>query len=88
MTSSCACSRSLAVICAVAAAGAFAALFAHGACRELGGRLSEAAWVCETAGSAIPFWSLVSVQGALLSLILAGVPVYLAVMAIGRRFGW
>ena len=76
------------MICGLAAAGAFAALFAQGACRELGGRLSDAAWICEAPGLAIPFWSLLNAQGALLALVVAGIPAYLAVRAIGRRYGW
>ena len=76
------------MICGLAAAGAFATLFAQGACRKLGGRLSDAAWVCETPGAEIAFWSLLSAQGALLSVVVAGIPAYLAVRAIGRRYGW
>lgn len=84
----CACGHSLALICGIAAAGSMAALLAQDRCLDLGGRLSDAAWICEAGSRAIPFWSLVSAQSGVLALLLVGVPVYFAVRAIGRRYGW
>lgn len=65
-----------------------AARLAESSCLNEGGRLSDVPWICERADSMISLWSLVSVHTALLSILVVGVPMYLAVTAIGRRYGW
>ena len=83
----CGCSRSLAAICAVFASLAVAALLAQDQCLDSGGRLSDTAWVCESAsGTVIALWSLLSPVAIGVIALAVGLPVYLAVSAIGNRW--
>ena len=59
----CGCQRSLAVICAAFATAAVIAFFAEDRCLDVGGRLSDSAWSCESAAGVIDsLWSLVTPQ--------------------------
>ena len=83
----CACSRSLGAICALFASIAVAALLAQDSCLDSGGRLSDAAWVCESAsGTVVALWSLISPVAIGVVFLAVGLPVYLAVNAIGNRW--
>ncbi|HQZ45271.1 MAG TPA: hypothetical protein PK042_04100 [Usitatibacteraceae bacterium] len=82
----CACSRSVAVLCALFAGLAACAFIAEDACRDGGGRVSDTAWVCEMAsGATASLWAVVPPGSAVLAALAVGVPVFLAVDAIGRR---
>lgn len=82
----CGCNHSLAVVCGVLASLAVALLLAEDRCRELGSRVSDAAWSCEAvSGAVVSLWSLVT-PGIAVAAILAGVPVYLATSFLGRRW--
>lgn len=84
---SCGCSRSLAATCAAFASLALAALLAQDRCLDSGGRLNDAAFVCETAsGAVVALWSLISPIAVGIIALGVGVPVYLAVRAIGNRW--
>lgn len=49
--------------------------------------MSDAAWVCESAsGSVIALWSLISPVAIGVIALAVGLPVYLAVSAIGNRW--
>jgi hypothetical protein len=83
----CGCTRSLGAICAAFASMAAAAFLAQDRCLDSGGRLSDAAWVCESAsGAVVALWSLVSPGAIGLVALAVGLPVYLAVSAIGNRW--
>ena len=83
----CGCNHSLAVVCALFASLAVAVLLAEDRCLDGGGRVSDAAWTCEMAGGAVAsLWSLVAPQTAVLVAAAVGLPVYVAVVAIGRRW--
>jgi hypothetical protein len=83
----CGCQRSLAVICAAFASAAAIAFFAEDRCLDVGGRLSDSAWSCESAAGVIDsLWSLVTPQMFLLAAAIAGVPVYFIVRAIAVRW--
>ena len=83
----CNCNHSLAVICGVFAALAAALLVAESRCAARGGRVSDAAWVCEAAsGAATPLWTLFTPGMLFLAVILVGLPVYFLAAAIGRRW--
>ena len=83
----CGCSRSLGAICAVFAGVAVAAFLAQDHCLDSGGRLSDTAWVCESAsGTVISLWSLISPDAIGVIALAVGFPVYLAVSAIGNRW--
>lgn len=83
----CRCNRSLAVLGALFASLAACLFLAEGACREGGGRVSDAAWVCELAsGASVSLWQLLTPANAAIALGVVGVPVFLVVNAIGRRF--
>lgn len=83
----CGCSRSVAVLGGLFASLATCLLVAEGSCRDAGGRLSEAAWTCDMAsGASASLWTLVSPWTLAGVALVVGVPVFLAVNAIGRRF--
>jgi hypothetical protein len=83
----CRCNRSLAVLGALFASLAACALLAEDACRDGGGRVSDAAWACELAsGASVSLWQFLPPAGALAAAVVVGVPAYLVVNAIGRRF--
>lgn len=85
--SPCGCNRSVAILGGLFASLAACLLVAEGGCVDAGGRLSEAAWTCEMAsGASASLWTLVSPWTLVLVALAVGVPVFLAVDAIGRRF--
>jgi len=85
--SPCNCNRSLAVLGALFASLAACVFLAEDACRAGGGRVSDTAWVCELAAGASPsLWSMLSPLAAGLAFVVVGVPVFLVVDAVGRRF--
>jgi hypothetical protein len=81
----CGCNHSLAVICGVFSGIAVALYLAQDLCLDRGGRLSDAAWTCETASGVASLWSLLTPGIALLALV-AGVAVYFAASVAGRRW--
>lgn len=82
----CGCNHSLAVICGVFAAIAVALVLAERVCVDSGGKASDTAWLCEAAsGAATSLWAFVT-PGIAAMALLAGVPVYFAVAAAGRRW--
>lgn len=82
----CRCSRSLAVVCGLFASMAAALFFAEDACLDAGGRVSDSAWICETASGLTPsVWSLVSPFEVGIIVLAVGVPVYFIVNAISTR---
>ena len=82
----CGCNHSLAVICGVFAAIAVALVLAERVCVDSGGKTSDTAWLCEAAsGAATSLWAFVT-PGIAAMALLAGVPVYFAVAAAGRRW--
>lgn len=82
----CGCTRSVAVVCALFATLAAAAFLAEDRCLDAGGRVSEAAWVCEgLAGAGTSLWSLLSPAAVGVLAVAVGLPVYLLVDRIGRR---
>ena len=83
----CGCNRSLAVLGGLFASLAACAFLAEDACRDGGGRVSDTAWVCEmAAGASASLWSMLSPFAAGLAFVVVGVPVFLIVNAVGRRF--
>jgi hypothetical protein len=83
----CRCNRSLAVLGSLFAILAACVLLAEHACRDGGGRVSDAAWTCEAAtGASASLWTLVSPGTIALVAITVGFPVFLALNAVGRRF--
>lgn len=82
----CGCNRSLAVLGGLFASLAACLYLAEDACRDGGGRVSDAAWACETAAGALSLWSMLSPFAAGAAFAVVGVPVFLAVNAVGRRF--
>jgi hypothetical protein len=83
----CRCNRSLAVLGGLFAALAACALLAEDACRDRGGRVSDAAWACEFAsGAGVSLWTLLSPSVMALAALAVGVPVALVVNALGKRF--
>lgn len=83
----CNCNRSLAALGGLFATLAACVLAAEAACRDGGGRVSDAAWACELAsGASASLWSLVSPGAMALAALVVGVPVALVVNAIGKRF--
>jgi len=84
---SCGCTRSLAAICAVFASIAVAAMLAEDRCLDRGGRVSDGAWTCAMpAGGIESLWALVSAGNMVLIVLAIGIPVYVAVSAMGRRW--
>jgi hypothetical protein len=82
----CGCNRSVAVLAGLFASLAACAFLAEGACRDGGGRVSDAAWACELAsGASASLWSQLSPWAYPLVAGLVGIPVFLAVNAVGRR---
>lgn len=82
----CGCTRSVAFVCALFATLAAAAFLAEDRCLDAGGRVSDAAWVCEglaVAGTSL--WSLLSPATAGLLALAVGLPVYIVVDRIGQR---
>lgn len=65
-----------------------AALFlAEDRCLRAGGRVSDAAWSCETASGVVQsLWSFVTPGIIALAVLVIGIPVYLAVAVLGRRW--
>lgn len=83
----CRCSRSLAIVCALFSSLAVAGFLAEDRCRDAGGRVSDVAWVCELAGGVLhPLWAGLSLSRVTLVFLAVGVPVYLVVDALGRRW--
>jgi hypothetical protein len=83
----CRCNRSLAVLGGLFASLAACAFLAEDACRDGGGRVSDAAWACELAsGAGASLWSLLTPGAMALAVLVVGVPVALVVNALGKRF--
>jgi hypothetical protein len=83
----CGCNRSLAVLAGLFASLAGCALLAEDRCLDGGGRVSDALWACDLAsGTSASLWSLLPPWTYPLVAISVGVPVFLVVNAIGRRF--
>ena len=82
----CGCNRSVAVLAGFFAGLAACEFLAGDTCLDRGGVVSDAAWVCEmAAGSSVSLWKLLSPAGVALAFVVVGLPVYVAVNAIGRR---
>ena len=81
----CGCVHSLGVICGVFASIAVVLFLAEDRCLDAGGRVSDAAWYCETASGAIASLWAFATPGVLAVAVLAGIPVYFAATALGRR---
>lgn len=85
--SPCGCNRSLAVLGALFSGLAACVFLAEDTCLDRGGVVSDAAWLCElSSGASVSLWSLLSPAGAVLAVVVVGLPVYFVVNAIGRRF--
>ena len=83
----CRCNRSIGVISAIFASLGVLAFIAQDGCLDSGGRVSDAAWVCEVAsGVTVNIWSFVSPLAVGLVALGVGVPVYFGVNAMGGRF--
>ena len=81
------CNHSLGVICGIFASIAVASFLAEDQCLDRGGRVSDTAWSCETAAGAIEsLWALVTPGAVALVIVAIGIPVYFAVVAVGRRW--
>lgn len=86
-TTTCRCNRSLGVISAIFASLAVLALIAENGCLDSGGRVGDAAWVCEAAsGASANIWSFVSPFAMGLVALGVGIPLYFGVNALGGRF--
>ena len=60
---------------------------ASAACLERGGKTSDTAWVCEFAGrEAESLWATVGWTEGTLATLLVGLPVFLLVRRLGRRW--
>lgn len=82
----CGCNHSLAVICGTFAGIAVGLFLAEDVCLDRGGRVSDTAWSCEgVSGAAGSLWGLVT-PGIVAAMVLLGVLVYFAVVALGRRW--
>lgn len=82
----CGCNHSLAIICGIFSSVAVALFLAEDRCLDAGGRVSDASWSCEVASGAVSsLWGLVT-PGIAAVAALAGIPVYLAVFVLGRRW--
>lgn len=81
----CGCIRSPGVIAALFATLAAVVLIAQDACLDAGGRLSDSAWTCETAGATVSLWTLSSPLLMAVTALAIGIPTYLAVNALVRR---
>ena len=82
----CRCHRSLGAISAVFASLAVLAYLAQDGCLDAGGRVSDAAWVCEAAaGITVGIWSFVSPTMIGLVALVVGIPVYFGVNELARR---
>jgi hypothetical protein len=82
----CGCNHSLAAICGVFAGIAVSLFLAESRCLDSGGRVSDTAWSCAAASGAVgPVWDLVT-PGIAAVAVLAGIAVYLAASALGRRW--
>ena len=82
----CGCNHSLAVICGAFAGMAVGLFLAEDVCLDRGGRVSDSAWSCEgLSGAASSLWGLVT-PGIVAAMVVAGVLVYFAVAAAGRRW--
>jgi hypothetical protein len=80
----CGCNRSMGAISAIFASLGVLALIAQDGCLDGGGRVSDAAWICELAsGASVNIWSLVSPFAVGAVALAIGVPVYFGVNAIG-----
>lgn len=79
--------RSVAAVCALFAALATAAIVAQRRCQDYGGRVSEAAWSCETGqGAVASLWTFVSPEILGLAALAVGIPVYWIVNFLGQRW--
>ena len=57
------------------------------ACLERGGKTSDTAWVCELTGrEAESLWSYVGWMETTLAVLIVGLPVFLLVRRLGRRW--
>jgi hypothetical protein len=75
------------MICAVFASLAVAAFLAEDRCLDSGGRLSDAAWVCESASGAVTaLWSFITPAAMGFIVLAVGLPIYFGVSAIGNRW--
>ena len=82
----CGCNYSLAVICGLFTGIGVALYLAQDRCLDGGGRVSNAAWSCEgISGAASSLWELVT-PGITAVVVFAGILVFLAVAAFGRRW--
>jgi hypothetical protein len=82
----CGCNHSLAVICGFFASIAVALFLAEDRCLDSGGKVSDAAWICEGASGAVSsLWGLVT-PGILAVAVFVGIPVYFVVAVLGRRW--
>jgi hypothetical protein len=83
----CRCGRSLALICALFASLAAAVLLAEDHCLDGGGRVSGAAWMCELGpGASQSLWTQVSPASVAFVVLAVGLPTYLVVAAVARRW--
>lgn len=83
----CRCNRSIGVISGIFASLAVLALIAHDRCMESGGRVSDAAWICEaSSGASVSVWTLVSPLAIAVVALGVGIPVYFGVSALVRRY--
>jgi len=83
----CRCNRSLAVLSGLVAGLTVAMLLSEDKCLDLGGRISDIAWVCELATeSSASIWSLLNPAALCLVIVAVAIPVYFVVNAIGNRW--
>lgn len=82
----CGCSRAVAVLSGLFSGLAACIVLSESACRDAGGRVSDVAWICETAsGASAPIWSMVSAGTLAVAVLAIGVPVAFVADALGRR---
>jgi hypothetical protein len=82
----CGCNHSLAVICGFFTSMAVALFLAEDRCLDSGGKVSDAAWTCESASGAVSLlWGLVT-PGILAVAVFVGILVYIAAAILGRRW--
>jgi len=83
----CSCNHSLAVICGIFASIAVVLFLAEDRCLDSGGRVADAAWLCEPASGAVSsLWAFVTPGVLALVVVFVGIPVYFAVTVFGRRW--
>lgn len=82
----CGCNHSLAVICGLFAGMAVVLVLAEDRCRDSGGRVSDAAWSCESGSGVVrSLWDF-GTPGMLAVALCAGLAVYAVVSVAGRRW--